>query len=273
MSTVVVPPVPPQPPAPPASPEWRLWHTLASVAIVAAIVGLAIWAATSKTLVKDLDGHLPVWTFLALIALLASFAVLMGWGITGHVAGLLMDPKKGRRMSLSRLQVLAWTFLVLAAYLNAFIVNISAGRANPLEVSIPGELLIAMGISIGSLLGTKIVLGYKQDQHGIVLGPADAVPLTVASDATLRSAVYKAPVAQWRDVFEGDTAEGVGSLDLSKVQMFYITVALVLGYGIAVASGFAHSESGIGSLPQLDQAFVALLAISHAGYLTSKAAS
>jgi hypothetical protein len=223
------------------------------VAIVGLIVALAIWAATSKTLLKDLDGRLPVWTFIALAALMLIFAALVGWGITGNVGGLLMDPTKGRRMSLSRLQVLAWTFLVLSAYLNAFMVNISGGFPNPLDVDIPGELLVAMGISVGSLVGAKIVLAVKE-----------------SNDPT---AVYKSPAARWGDLFQGDTPETAGSLDLGKIQLFYITIALVLGYAIVVATGFAHVTSKIESLPQLDQAFVALLAISHAGYLTTKAAS
>ena len=258
----VVPPAPPGPPPPPG--EWKLWHTLASLAVLALIIALAIWAATSKTLLKDLNGHLPVWTFLALAALLLLFAALVGWGITGHLGGLLEDPKKGRRLSLSRLQVLAWTFLVVAAYFNSFIVNLAGGFSNPLDVAIPGELLIAMGISIGSLAGQKVVLAVKEDKNGDV--PAGAA-------TTNKSAVVKSPVPQWSDLFRGDTAETAGSLDLGKMQLFYITVALVLGYGIVVASGFAHVSQGITTLPKLDQAFVAVLAISHAGYLTTKAAS
>ena len=30
-----------------------------------------------------------------------------------------------------------WTILILAAHLNAFIVNIAAGRSNPIDVGIP----------------------------------------------------------------------------------------------------------------------------------------
>ena len=166
---------------------------------------------------------------------------------------------KGRRMSLSRLQALAWTFLVIAAYLNAFIVNIAGDVKDPLNVAIPGELLIAMGISVGSLAGAKIVLAVKENNNPPESG----------------SAVYKSSSPRWRDLFQGDTRESAGSLDLGKIQMFYITIALVLGYAIVVATKFVGVQpgQGIDTLPNLDQAFVALLAISHAGYLTTKAAS
>ena len=68
---------------------------------------------------------------------------------------------------------------------------------------------------------------------------------------------------------------GSSYLDLGKIQLFYVTVALVLGYGIAVANLFTgvDVQGGVTALPEIDQAFVALLAISHVGYLTTKAAS
>lgn len=268
------PPVPPAPVAPPPPPpgpvpipQWRLWHTLVSLAILALLVALGIWAGTSKTLLHDLNGRLPVWTFLAVAALLLAFAVVVGWGLSGHPAGFLMDPKKGGRMSLAQLQALAWTFLVIAAYFNSFIVNLAGDfDSPPLNVAIPGELLVAMGISIGSLASQKVVLALKEDKNGV---HTPDQPLATANP----SAVYKSPSPQWSDLFRGDTVETAGSLDLGKMQMFFITVALVLGYAIVVATGFAHVSAHIDSLPSLDQGFVALLAISHAGYLTTKAAS
>lgn len=253
-TTPAVPPPPPPAPSPPPA-HWKLWHTLVSLVILALLIGFAIWGATSKTLLSADHGKLPVWTFLGIAALLLLFAALVGWGITGHVGGLLMDPTKGQRMSLSRLQALAWTFLVIAAYLNAFIVNIAGNFQNPLDVAIPGELLVAMGISLGSLAGAKVVLAVKNSQ------------------SPTESTVYKSPTPRWSDLFQGDTVDTAGSLDLGKIQMFYITIALVLGYGIVVAAKFAHVEGGISTLPPLDSAFVALLAISHAGYLTTKAVS
>jgi hypothetical protein len=267
----------------PRRPRSPLGYTAVSLAIVAAIVALAIWAATSSTLVTDLNGRLPLWTFLGLGALLALFTIVTGWAITGEVGGALIDPRKGR-MSLSRLQVLAWTILVLSAYLNAFVVNIAAGRHDPLDVAIPGELLIAMGISLASLTGAQAVLGYKQSVHGTsVQTPelgVDLVPgaeVRTATEEDVRASVLKGRRARWRDVFMGDSAEASDSLDLGKVQMFYITVALVVGYGIAVATAFTPikvgADGGIATLPALNQAFVALLGLSHAGYLTAKATS
>jgi hypothetical protein len=267
--------------------KWQHWHTLACVLIIAAVVALAIWAATSHTLLTDAGGRLPIWTFLGLAALLSAFTVLIGWAITGRAGGALIDPKKAR-YSLSRLQMISWTILILAAYLNAFIVNIAAGRTNPVDVGIPGALLAAMGVSIGGLLGTQLVLGYKQSKSGsgyvsedggkvVVMRDDASTAVDAAADPSAGSAVMKAPTTGLSDIFKGDTVASSSSLDLGKIQLFYVTVALVLGYGIFVATGFAHvpvgKSGGIGSLPEISQGFVALLALSHGGYLSTKATS
>jgi hypothetical protein len=219
---------------------------------------------------------LPLWIFLVIAALLLGFIVLVGWGITGIAAGALIDPKKGR-MSLSRLQLVLWTVLIIAAFLTAFLVNIAKDAASPLSVAIPGELLVAMGISITSLAGTGLVLNVKRNQpsNGMpddVKTMLEARDIPVADDTT---GVIKLEKASFRDVFEGDTPESATYLDLGKIQMFYITIALVLGYGIAVGAVFSSFDGSadITSLPSIDEAFVALLGISHAGYLTTKAAS
>jgi K+-sensing histidine kinase KdpD len=258
-----------------AQAQWKWWHTLSAVAIVAVIVALAVFASTSDSLAHGKD-NLPLWIFLVIAALLIGFIVLVGWGITGIAAGALIDPKKGR-MSLSRLQLVLWTVLIIAAFLTAFLVNIAKNAASPLSVAIPGELLVAMGISITSLAGTGVVLNVKRNQpsNGMpddVKTMLEARDVPVADDTT---GVIKLEKASFRDVFEGDTPQSATYLDLGKIQMFYITIALVLGYGIAVGAVFSSFDGSadITSLPSIDEGFVALLGISHAGYLTTKAAS
>jgi hypothetical protein len=265
--------------------EWQRRHTVVSLLLVAAFIGLAIWAATSDSFLTNASGRLPVWSFIGLAVVLTIFIFLMGWAITGKAGGALIDPRKGR-MSLSQLQILAWTVLIVAAYLNAFVVNVSAGRPDPLSVQMPGELLIAMGISITGLVGAKLVLGFKLDEHGNAVEDANGkaklerqAPTEKEKEKDERSAIFKARRAQWRDIFSGDDNAGAHSLNLGKVQLFYITIALVVGYGIAVAKEFAKAKTGIpgtrgiDGLPKVDEAFVALLALSHAGYLTTKAAA
>ena len=53
--------------------------------------------------------------------------------------------------------------------------------------------------------------------------------------------------------------------------MFYFTIVLVLAYAVALGMAFASSFARISKLPAVDSVWVALLGISHAGYLTHKA--
>jgi hypothetical protein len=76
--------------------------------------------------------------------------------------------------------------------------------------------------------------------------------------------------ANWYDLFMGEEAGNGSHLDLGKVQMFYFTWVLVIAYGAALADAL-HGLSTVHSFPALDKGMVALLGISHAGYLTNNA--
>jgi hypothetical protein len=251
--------------------------------VIAAFVVAGVWAASQDTLVTAKPSqHLTAWLYLGIASAIAVFTLLVGWTIRGHWSGALVDPKR-QRMSLSRLQMLLWSALVLASYMTAVMINLAHRNAanttaiDALAVAIPGELLVAMGLSVGSLVGARVVLNRKETEHGTVTSalPPDTITDTGAVEPTApRSAVFRARGPRWLDLFEGDTAESRDAVDVGKLQMFFITIALVLGYGLVVADLFASSPAtGISSLPALNDGFVALLAISHAGYLTAKVTS
>ena len=73
--------------------------------------------------------------------------------------------------------------------------------------------------------------------------------------------------------FRGEEIGNAAHLDLGKIQLFYFTVILVLAYAVALGTAFASGAARIGEFPALDSGIVALLGISHAGYLTHKAIS
>ncbi len=73
------------------------------------------------------------------------------------------------------------------------------------------------------------------------------------------------------DLFKGDEVSNAAQLDLGKVQMFYFTLILVFAYGVQLGSLFLDSSGVVENLPVLSTGMLALLAISHAGYLTNKA--
>jgi hypothetical protein len=258
------------------------WQALLCLVMIVALGLVGLWSGSTDTLVTaDPSYHLTDWLYLGVAAIFIFVTLLVGWEIKGYWSGVLIDPKK-QRMSLARIQTILWTVLIVASYYTAVLINLAktnesnASAIDALDIAIPGELLVAMGISVGSLVGSKVVLNYKANEHGTVAEvPEPSVsPQGMVESAVPPGAVYRGDRPQWRDLFQGDTVESKDSVDLGKLQMFYVTIALLIGYGLVVADVFASvPAAGITTLPALNAGFIALLAISHAGYLTAKATS
>jgi hypothetical protein len=76
--------------------------------------------------------------------------------------------------------------------------------------------------------------------------------------------------SRWGDLFKGEEAGNAAAVDLGKLQMFFFTFVLVLGYGAAVAAAFSR-EGPLTALPAVEDGMNILLGISHTGYLANKA--
>src|SRR2546423_884710 len=108
-------------PAPPAADvpvssksNWNWWHTLLVLLFPVAVIALGILLPSS----------LRLQNWLINLVLFLLFIIILGNGITGRWEGLLIDDRK--KMSLSRLQTIAWTVLILSAFVTAAMTNISA---------------------------------------------------------------------------------------------------------------------------------------------------
>jgi hypothetical protein len=232
-------------------PLWRAGHTIGLGGILAAIsvVGIALPRTDGQL---GFVGQRAVLAWIAIAILMAAVAAVAGHGVTGFWRGVLIDDR--HRLSLSRLQMLLWTVLVLSAYLAAALANIGRDAASPLNVDVPSELWLVMGISTASLIASPAALAYKQRKR-----PGQVENLPHERDARLV------------DLFRGEEVTDSHHLDLGKVQMFLFTVVVVLGYALALGAMFEETNGTFATLPAVDDAVVTLLLISHAGYLTKKA--
>jgi len=216
-------------------------------------------------------------TFLGVMLLLAIELAIIGGLINGRPSGAFIDNRN--RLSLSKLQAGAWTVLVLSAFataaaFNAGLPGMDFGTVANLDVVIPGELLLAMGISATSLVAAPALLSLKADEDP----PAGAEQM--ASDRTGKTIVGNGKVAtktapseaSWADLVTGDELGNAGTPDLGKIQQALITLILLASYADYVFQAFAAPASPIGQLPAIDKSFVWLLGISHASYLAYKAA-
>jgi hypothetical protein len=232
---------------------WRTGHTVLLGLIVAAIGVIGVSLPRSGGQLGFL-GQRTVLAWLLIAALMAALAAVAGHGVTGFARGVLIDER--HRVTLGRLQMLLWTILVLSAYMAAALANIGRNAGKPLNVDIPSELWLTMGISTASLVAAPAALQYKERRF---------------QKSRLHNWPHEAD-SRFSDLFRGEEVSDREHLDLGKVQMFLFTVVLVLGYALAVADMLGDSTAPFTSLPAVDEGVVTLLAISHAGYLAKKAA-
>ena len=117
--------------------NWYWWHTLLVLLFPVAVIAFGILLPSS----------LRLQNWLINLVLFLLFIIILGKGITGRWEGLLIDDRK--KMSLSRLQTVAWTVLILSAFVTTALTNISAkgDLSKVLNISIPQSLWILLGIS------------------------------------------------------------------------------------------------------------------------------
>lgn len=237
--------------------------------LVVALIPLAGWFSTAYG--KQAQG------WLAVAILLAVFSAILGHSVMGLWRGILIDSRNV--ISLSRLQMVVWTVVVMSAYMAAALYNVYTGIDEPLGISIPEQVWIAMGISTTSLVGAPMLLAPK----------AAKPPSEEAYGATKMELVRKGEspeetthigqllcnmspwIAQWSDMFTGDETSNGGHIDVAKVQMFFFTLLIIISYCVALWHMFMNAQpDGITAFPRLDNSTIALLGISHSGYLLNK---
>ena len=259
--------------------KWPGWaQIVCTLGIFGAMILLSAWYGASA---KPFSGQY-VWT--ADLALLSVFFLLVGKWRIGQSLGVLINDRNV--MSLSRLQMAAWTLVVVSGLFLLTIVKVFKGL--PLSIELDKTLWAAMGISTASLVGSPLLLNQKKDQ-----APSDrSVTRTeVAVDDkqvndNRQGTLYangSASEALFSDMFEGDEVGNTAYVDMAKVQMFVFTALLVLSYAVSLwyLFGNVHNylvNNNLASLrdvelPKLSENQVTLLLISHAGYLTSKSVS
>jgi hypothetical protein len=245
--------------------KWTGWHTVGLLAITVAVVLLGYLVPLKAR----------GWAWLGTLVLLTFFALVAGHGITGLWRGLLIDDRN--KISLSRLQMILWTILVLSGFLVAGLSNVMNGQNDPLSISIPAELWALMGISTTSLVGSPLIMSnkkskpFKDEEKTRTFGLMEAQGVDISKLDNKGQVVVNKHLedAQMSDLFKGDEIGNAAQVDLAKIQMFYFTFILVLVYGVALGKVLAGGAV-INQFPPLHESMVALLGISHAGYLTSK---
>jgi hypothetical protein len=219
------------------------------------------------------------WLLVA-IALLLLLAVL-GWQVTDRPSGLLIDERN--LFSLARFQLVVWTIIILSGYLLIVAGRIKAGLEDPLAVAIDWRLWSLMGISTASLVGSPLISNSKKKEEPTDKAITKAAASLEEDPAEIKKnkegILYSNTAitdARFADMFQGDEVQNTGHLDVAKVQMFVFTLIAAVAYSGALWTMFGQSAAapgGIESMPAPSEGLIALLGISHVGYLSSKGIS
>lgn len=165
---------------------------------------------------------------------------------------VLVDQRN--KMSLSQLQLVLWTLLVISAAFTEGMVNAAWGSHDPLALQIPSRLWILLGLSTTSFVAAPVVLSGK------------------AKTGSLHTK-NKGEHA-WRDIFFGDDMANADQVDFSKVQQLFFTILLLFVYTVALGSvmvGAVPSKATQLTFPQLDRGFIGIMAVSQTAYIAYKA--
>jgi hypothetical protein len=254
----------PSTPPPPAEFSPKSGTATAAVLVCVGLIVLLGWVLP------------PAWNFVAITALMIVITLALGQAIVGRPFGALINEQNV--MSLSRFQMVAWTIAVLAAYFAYVIARMKAGTGqfpDALAVAIDWRLWALMGISTTSLVGSALIQTTKKDKEP----DPDATNKTAAAlgenaavvDNNRQGLLYVNGTkcdARFTDIFQGDEIGNTAHVDLAKLQMFYFTVIGVVAFVVII--GHNLIAGNLDALPQLPDGLIALLGISHAGYLTGK---
>jgi cell division protein FtsL len=256
---------------------WKPTHTVALLALIAAIFVVGLIPSNQVIPGFNPPEHgLVAW--LVIMVLLGACCVVIGLGTTGLWRGLLIDSRN--RMSLSRLQLVLWTVLVLSAFLTVAMFNIREDpMADPLNIEVPAQVWGLLGISTTSFVTAATIKSQKKNLE-VTRGAKDKTTEALdkvgedsnkLADPQGALVAYEQPEnASVSDLFKGDEVISAAYFDLGKVQVFLFTLIVVFAYAAEVGA-MLYSTRVISALPELSTGIVALLGISHAGYLTAKA--
>lgn len=214
---------------------WRGLHTAGLLSITAAVILSFLFSRTVMAIaVRPEASTKAIWFVFA--ALLLALIVLAGHGITGVFKGFLVDARN--KMSLSRLQVVLWTVVVLSAFLAAAVARFAAGQGDPLAIAGPPEVWGLLGISVGFPAGSAVIKSGRVNDDEATLAQVEAVPNAVALLNNLQDTNDSPRGASPADLFRGELEGSKEHLDVGKVQMFLFTLVVVLAYARALSAAF-----------------------------------
>jgi hypothetical protein len=136
-----------------------------------------------------------------------------------------------------------------------------------------------MGFSTASLIGSPLILRAKKNLQPDVVEMGQTFELLSQQGYDISELSHQGHLvvnakpnqARWSDLFTGEETGNFAYLDLARMQMFFFTLVSLLSYGVLLGHQFGTATAIIKDFPVLNEGLLALIGISHTGYLASKA--
>lgn len=224
----------------------------------------------------------PGLNWILVISMMVIFLTVIGIAITKRPLGILINDYC--IISLSRFQLVLWTLIVISGYFVIVIARIKQGDvADPLAVGIDPTIWTLLGISTASLAGSPLITSTKQNKN-----PSDEAKQKAGREAKALLGDKEDQVdeehigvlfpnkdpaeARITDMFEGEELSNWKLVDLAKVQMFFFTIVIAIAYGAELLHMIMADDLTVDNiaLPTVNEGLLAVMGISHAGYLGKK---
>jgi hypothetical protein len=296
------------------------WGVLVPLAL---IIFVGLWLPARLGVANPGGGMALSWLINAL--LMFAIIALIGLALDKGPFGILIDHRN--MMSLSRLQMVLWTVMILSAFITTALARVADTRvhpdgyqcglvtaadgsevpdpncAGPLDITMPPLLWTLMGISLTSAISSPLLKAFKAQRTAeddrrrktaaartsMTLGGADVEPATYENVLKEKEAEHPEETkltnegalvkktswmdARLSDIYMGEEVANFMYVDIAKVQNFLFSVFSVVAYAVALgfAMNGAQNMAGFFAFPEVPEGLVAVIGISHGGYLTDKA--
>jgi hypothetical protein len=132
----------------------RAWDEVLKIIPVIVVIFLILlpFIPSVQELIKSHD----IAAFWLIFTIYIVIIIGIGFKISGkNILGILIDRRN--MVSLSKLQMVLWTILVVSGFVTIAALKGAYGIPNPLDIGIPETLWVLMGISTVSLIGSPLL--------------------------------------------------------------------------------------------------------------------
>jgi len=166
------------------------------------------------------------------------FLLVIGNSVKQRLLGVLLNERN--RYSLSRLQMLLWSLLILPSLYVILLNNVYFKSPGEAAFTFNWQLLVLMGMSVTSVVSTPLILSRKSDT--ISAPTAGEAAAGAGASAGALDANLNPQEANLTELIMGEEVSNLKTIDIGRIQMLMMSMIVVVIYGCMIGGRrLAHS--------------------------------